>query len=134
MNINVPNSLLGRALLGNSIFTLVCGLASLVDAAPLATAFGIPAPLWLELLGLGLIGYAVALFWIATRLPIDRRLATITSIMDLGWVLGSGLLLVIPDMPFTAPGREVILAVALVVALWAVLQIAGLNSLAKSHA
>jgi hypothetical protein len=134
MKLATPTSLLGRALLGNSVFSLVCGLSFVAGATAFGAAFGIPFPLALQLVGFALIGYAIALFLLATRAAIAKVLALAASILDFGWVAGSLFLLVLPDMPFTVLGREVTGVLALLVALFGITQLIGLGSKAKSSA
>jgi hypothetical protein len=134
MKLATPTSILGRALLGNSFFSLTCGLSFIAGATALSTAFGIPFPLVLRLVGFALVGYALALFLLATRTAIAKVLALAASILDFGWVLGSLLLLLLPAMPFTVLGREVIGVLALLVAFFGITQLIGLGSKAKRNA
>jgi hypothetical protein len=77
MSVSLVSSFLflRRALLGNGIFSLSSGLLSLVWANPLAEMFGVPVSLVLQVLGLGLLGYAGFLFWLTLQPTPSRRLA-----------------------------------------------------------
>jgi len=110
----------------NGIFSLSSGLVSLVWADPLAGLLGVPASLVLRVLGLGLLGYAGFLFWLAVQPTPSRRLALLVSFLDGGWVVGSGVLVLLASMPLTGAGRWTIGGIALIVAMFGVLQVVGL--------
>jgi hypothetical protein len=118
---------LGRVLQANGIFSGLSGLALIVDAGPIATFLGINAPWVLAAIGVGLVIYAIDLFWIASREPIDARFATGAIVMDGLWVLGSILLLVTDWVPFTDAGKWTVGIVADLVATFAILQFIGLR-------
>lgn len=83
----LPNdSLLRRTLLGNVVFSGLSGLLSIVAAAPLAALTGLPSPIILIVLGVGLIGYAAIIYRIATRQPILRQEALFPVVADTVWV------------------------------------------------
>ncbi len=88
---------------------------------------GVPAPLVLQVLGLGLLGYAGFLFWLALQPTPSRRLTLLVSFLDSGWVVGSGVLVLLPGMPLTGAGRWTIGGVALFVAIFGLLQVIGLT-------
>jgi hypothetical protein len=129
MSLSLASSslLLRRALGGNGLFSLSSGLVSLAWADPLALTLGVPAPVVLRVLGLVLLGYAGFLFWLTSHPRPSRRLAWLASLLDGGWVVGSGVLLLLPGMPLTGIGRWTIGGVALFVASSGVLQVMGLT-------
>ena len=131
MSTSVSSSplLLRRALGGNGLFSLSSGLISLVWADPLALLLGVPSSLVLRAIGLVLMGYAGFLFWLAFRPTLARRMVLLASILDGGWVVGSGVLLLLAPMPLTEVGRWMIGVLALLVAGWGLLQVIGLTRL-----
>ncbi len=126
--------LLRRALGGNGLFSLSSGLISLVWANPLALMLGVPSSFVLRAIGLVLMGYAGFLFWLAFRPTPQWRMALLASLLDGGWVVGSGVLLLLPGMPLTEVGRWMIGGLALLVAGWGLLQVIGLTRLQTMEA
>ena len=126
--------LLRRVLGGNGLFSLSNGLISLVWANPLALTLGVPSSFVLRAIGLVLMGYAGFLFWLAFRPTPQWRMALLASLLDGGWVVGSGVLLLLPGMPLTEVGRWMIGGLALLVAGWGLLQVIGLTRLQTREA
>ena len=118
---------LSRVLQADGIFSGLSGLVLILDAGPIATFLGIDAPWILTALGVGLVIYAIDLFWIASRESIDNRFATAAIVMDGLWILGSILLLVTDWVPFTVAGKWAIGIVADLVATFAILKFIGLR-------
>ena len=125
---------LRRALGGNGIFSLSSGMISLVWANPLALILGVPSSFVLRAIGLVLMGYAGFLFWLAFRPTLQWRMVLLASLLDGGWVVGSGMLLLLPGMPLTEVGRWMIGGLALLVAGWGLLQVIGLTRLQTREA
>ena len=126
---NPESRLLRRFLLGNATFSTLTGTLSLVDAAPLSQAFGIPDPTFLPVLGIQLLAFAAAIVWIATRQEISTKLAWVIIALDIGWVLGSIALLPFVSGMLTAAGITTMVLIALGVATFAGGQIAGVRRL-----
>lgn len=126
--------LLRHALGGNGLFSLSSGLVSLVWANPLALTLGVPSSLVLRAIGLVFMGYAGFLFWLTFRPTPLRRMARLSSLLDGGWVVGSGVLLLLPGMPLTAVGRWMIGGLARLFAGWGLLQMIGLTRLQTMEA
>jgi len=126
----IPNdSLLRRALLGNTLFSGLSGVIAAVAAGPLAAFLGLSSPIILIILGLGLIGYAVGLYRMATRQPISRNDALFAVVADTVWVVASLVLLLIGWPPFTTAGRWLVVIIADIVAVFAIVQFIGLRRL-----
>jgi len=126
---NPESRLLRRFLLGNATFSTLTGALSLVDAAPLTHAFGIPDPTFLPVLGVQLLMFAAAIVWVATRQEISTRLAWVIIALDIGWVLGSITLLPFVSGILTSAGITVMGLIAVGVATFAGGQIAGVRRL-----
>lgn len=120
-------ALLRRALRANGVFSGLSGLLFMLAAAPIASFIGLPWSWPLFVTGVGLLGYAIALFRVSGRTEIDRRAVVVFISMDVAWVVGSGVLLVTPWIPFTLAGKWAIAIVADMVALFAVIQFYGLR-------
>jgi multisubunit Na+/H+ antiporter MnhC subunit len=118
--------LLPWALRANAIFCALSGLLMLVAARPLAGFLGWPDPLALSVAGGVLILYAPGLLWTAAQSPVPRSLAITAVVLDLAWVAGSLVLVFGPWALFTTGGRWAVLAVADIVAAFAVVQTYGL--------
>lgn len=64
-----PDSLLRRTLQANSLFSGVSGLAFITASKPIALFLGLDAPLVLVVIGIGLLLYALALWFNAAVTP-----------------------------------------------------------------
>ena len=122
-----PDSLLRRVLQANMIFSGVSGLLLAVDAGPLSRWLGLPAAWILVVTGLGLLGFAWQLFQTAKQAPINLRQANTILLVDVAWVVGSALLLFTGWVSFSAAGWWAVLAVADMVALFAILEFVGIR-------
>lgn len=125
-------TLLRRALLGNAVFSGVSGLAMTLAAGPLALLMGLPSPLILVVVGLGVLGYAAIAFRISARPSISRGEAIFTVIADSSWVAASLVLLLSGWVAFTPTGKWLVAVAADIVAAFALLQFVGLRRLGNS--
>jgi len=123
------DSLLRRALLGNTLFSGLSGLIAVIAAGPLAAYIGLPSPIILIVLGIGLMGYAVGLYRMATRQSLSRADALFAVVADIAWVIASFILLLIGWPPFTTAGKWLVVIIADIVAVFAILQFIGLRRL-----
>ena len=120
--------MLKKALIANSTFSLVSGLALLVLASPLAALIGLPTPAWvLGAVGIGVLLFGAAVGWAATRAPVSRAHVVAVTVCDLSWVLGSAALLALCGHHFTAIGQLLIVAIAAAVAGFMLTQLIGLR-------
>jgi hypothetical protein len=113
------------ALRGNATFSTLTGVASIFFAGSLATWMGVPAPALLVALGVGLVGFASFLFWLAARPEVAPSLAWAVVGADLAWVAAT-VPLVLSDA-LTRPGDGLALGIAEIVIIFAVLQAVGLR-------
>ena len=88
------SNLLKKALRGNALFSGVSGAIALLGAQPLAAFTGIDVAAVFYVLGIVLIIYAIDLWWVSSREPIDQRIAWAAIILDILWVAGSAAILI----------------------------------------
>lgn len=131
MNAALPvnDRLLRTALRGNGIFSALSGGLLLVASRPLAEWLGVSSAAALLVLGIILLLYAVDLFWVTTGENLSLPFAWFAIIMDVIWVIGSIILLVIDPLGLTVAGKWAIGLVAEVVALFAIAQWLGVRRL-----
>ena len=70
-----PPSLLRNALKGNAAFSAFSGIALAAAPSKMSALIGVDLPFIFALLGVGLVLYAVVLFFAARQQPINRALA-----------------------------------------------------------
>jgi len=124
---NDQTSLLRQALRGNGLFSALSGLVFLFGARPLAAFMGLPWPAALMGVGLVTILYAGLLFWMTAQPSINRSFARATVVLDGIWVIASIAILLSGWPPLTIAGKWAIALLAEVVAVFAILQAAGLR-------
>ena len=124
----VPN-LLKKALRVNAIFSALCAIDLLLFSRPIANMMGGFDAIYLIFLGIGLVGFAALLLFVSERDTIDLRMAGFITFMDLGWVLGSVLLMIFGTAWLSTTGLVLIAGVAVVVAVCAYFQIKGIYQL-----
>lgn len=122
---NAPTGFLRRALLLNAAFSSLCALTLALFGHHLAPRMGLQGawPLWVVAAGLAPFAYGV--FRNARGARVDLGEARLTSLADLGWVLGSAALLLVWGDVFTPLGKALVVTVAAVVGLCATLQTVG---------
>jgi|GEM_PF-1309544 len=118
---------LRNALLANAGFSTLTGAAMIAAASPLAAAFGVAEPLALTLVGANLLPFAAALVWLARRPTVPVRLAAVASVLDFGWVAGTGLMALLAPTVMNGTGWLAAWAVAAVVASLGAAQLAGIR-------
>jgi len=129
--------LLRKALTANATFSAVSALAFIFGAGALAPLmFAESGPLLglvpsehLFSTGLGLAPFAALVAFAALRVPQCENLVKVIIAMDIGWVVGSALLLAFAGSVFTTLGAAIIVDIALIVGLFAGLQALGLRRL-----
>ena len=115
---------LRRMLLVDTATCVVTGALLSLAAVPLSAWLGLAAPL-LFWSGASLFPIAAFMLWVATRREISRPGAWLVIAGNAGWVAGSALVL-FATAP-TALGYAFVIAQAVVVALLAELEYAGLR-------
>lgn len=118
---------LQKLLRGNGAFSVASGVVLLAGSPWLDAAFGVDGWL-LAVVGAALIGYGIQITQLAKpeRAVAGGRFATA---MDLAWVAGAAVMLVVFPSAMTAVGRLVLLLATLVVAGLAVGQAGALRRL-----
>jgi len=121
---NDPQRLLRNSLRGNAAFSTLSGLTFAVGASTLAPPIGLADPRILMSIGVGLLGFAGYLAFVASRpeLPVPTALQIVWA--DLAWVLIT-IPLALTVLNFT--GILATLAIADVVLLFAILQYVGVR-------
>ena len=110
-----------RILQLNAVSTAACGVGMLATRGTLHSFFGLDTPTLLDLLALGLLVYAGALAF-AARQPVTRQVLMAFTVADALWVVASAIVLLLFWGQLAAVARLLILAVALVVEVFATLQ------------
>lgn len=111
-----------RILQVNALSTAASALALLAARGILPPFLGLDGPLLLDVIAIGFLAYAGALAIAARQRPVSRRALMAFAIADAAWVAGSAVAL-LAFWPQLAPlGRILIIAVALVVEVFATLQ------------
>src|SRR5262245_19213419 len=119
--------MLRATLVTNGISTALCGFALLVACGQLAPLLGAPGPGILAAVGAGLLLYATGLFLTTAQQPISPAAAWTAIVMDVGWVIGSVLML---EIRVLAPiGSRLVSLVAAVALVFAALQYRGVRRL-----
>lgn len=121
---------LKRALIGNAVFSALSATVFLAFPQDVASLIGLKAMPWLiTLTGIGLGAFMLLIVYTAARLPGSAGLARLIIAGDWGWVAGSAIAAVFFAGAIPGPGLYAICAIALVVTLFAVLQVRGLKKI-----
>ena len=118
---------LRRSLQLDGIASGLCGVLLLAAAAPIAALIGLSGPGIARAVGALFVIYAAALLCNAARATVSRAEAVAAVVLNVGWVLGSAL--VILAGPLTLVGNLAAAAVAAAVLLFALLEVVGLTRL-----
>jgi len=125
--------LLRNALIANALFSALSGLALVGFGESVSQWMGVAPPWLLRTVGAGLLAFAAFLFWEARRAVLNPARALLATLADLGWVMGSVVLLLLPIATFSSVGRWTVALVAAVVLIFALLQLAGLRTLTRNR-
>lgn len=131
----MDSSKTARTFLGlNAVFSLAMGAGLVIAPGPSAELlFAASAP-WqtiaLRALGIGLILFGLALILMARNRFLTGGQVMVITIMDIGWILGSALLLIFGGQIFSGFGQASVLAVAGAVAVFAIGQYLGAQNIA----
>jgi hypothetical protein len=119
------------ALTANLLFSLASAFVFLFGAEALGARLG-AIPVWLlQAVGVGLFGFVGVIAYALVRLRIGWAL--LISALDIGWVIGTVPLVLIPGL-LTPWGQMATLGVAACVGLWAVGQLFGTYHALKDRA
>jgi hypothetical protein len=111
-----------RVLQLNGSATAVSALAILATRSILPQLFGLNSPLLFDVIAIAFLAYAGALFAAAARKPISAKTMMMFTAADMIWVAGSAIVLMLYWPQLTPVARFLVIAVALVVELFASLQ------------
>lgn len=120
------------ALRANAAFSFITGLSLLLFADPLSQLMGATWPLVFQVIGAGLLPFALAVALTAQRKPLRPMHVAVISIMDAIWVLGTLVLAVGWPTALNATGWLVAAAVAVVVDIFCLAQLVGLRRLTQN--
>lgn len=120
---------LRRVLRANAIFSTLSALGVLLFADPLTTLLGVPEPLVLYVLGLGLLPFAWFVYQTGKQDVLNNRHVNLFLVLDILWVAASYLLIFSGFVPLTTAGKWLIGLLAEVVFIFAVLEFIGLRRL-----
>jgi hypothetical protein len=120
-----------RILAINAASTAACAAAMLGTRGMLYPLFGLDAPLPLDVVAVGFLGYAAALAVAARQAHVSRRTLVAFTVADAAWVAGSALVLVVFWTELAALARVMVIAVALVVEVFASLQFRAVGALTR---
>jgi hypothetical protein len=124
MQVIEPSRLLRTAIVIDACASAGSGALQLVATPAMAALCGLPVALLLAS-GVFVLGYAALLLWMARAAALPRALVRLVIVGNLGWAAGCvALALLLPDL--TALGTGYLLLQAAAVALFALLQQAGL--------
>jgi hypothetical protein len=112
-----PHRILGL----NALVTAGGALGMLATRGTLYTFFGLETSTLLDVLAVALLAYA-GLLWLATRRTISRQTLMTFTAADALWVVASVVILVMFWGQFDAIARLLIIAVAVIVEVFATLQ------------
>ena len=123
---------LRRALIVNACFSITSAVILLSCAAGLADRMGAGVPFIYRAVGLSLVAFGGGITFLIRQKVPNPKIASLVSFADLGWVVGSIVLLVVGGDWFTRFGVIAITAVALVVLAVAVAQLWGIQKVRET--
>ncbi len=121
-----------RILQLNGLSTAACAVVMLAARGLLYPLFGLDTPLVMDVLAVAFIGYAVALFAAAHRRPVTRGALLFFTVADVAYVAASAIALVVFWSQLTPVARFLLVAVALVVEVFATLQFRAAGGLKRA--
>ena len=123
---------LRNVLKANAIFSTVSGLMFILFASSLASLFGSTTnPMIFVGLGLVILPFAIYVYKISTMEALNTRLVWVIIGLDTFWVVASAVLLLTNIVPLTTMGKWMIGFSAEIVAVFAILEFAGLRKLRR---
>ncbi len=131
------DSLLRNALTANGLFSAVTGAACILTPHAIAEfvfdrqfeLLGMAPKDVIMALGFGLFLFAAFVLWTARQQLLHVGRAKSITTMDLGWVLGTGVLLFVASGLFSGLGLVTLLVIAAIVLLFAIEQFIGVATL-----
>lgn len=126
------SQLLRSALLGNSLFCFLSGLAFTLFPHQVSKYLGLLPHIVILVLGIGLMAYGLFVFFQSQKQPLSLPFARFAIAADLIWVMGSALLIFTSMVPFTTAGKWTIAIIADIVLVFAIVQYVGLRRIKNS--
>jgi hypothetical protein len=123
-----------RILQINALATAASAVALLAGRGILPRFFGLSSPLLLDIVAVGFLIYAGALALTAARRPVQSQALMAFAIADAAWVVGSAVALLMFWPQLEPLGRILIIAVALVVEVFATLQYRAAGAIKREYA
>jgi hypothetical protein len=123
------SALLRNTLKVNALASAVSGLVFFLGSGVLAPFMGVDSPILLGVLGVGVVIFAVGVFLVFQEQPISVRKGSIIFVLDVIWVVGSILLLIVDPLTFSNEGKWIVLILADIVGIFAVLEYLGVRRL-----
>lgn len=111
-----------RILQLNAIATAGCAIGMLLTRGVLFQFFGATGPALFDVIAVGLLGYAAALWMSARQSRINRGTLLAFTVADGMWVVGSAIVLLLFWNQLAPIARVLVIAVAVVVDVFATLQ------------
>lgn len=121
-----------RILQLNALSTAGSAVAMIAARGLLYPLFGLGSPMLLDLIAIGFLIYATALALVARRQPVTRTALIAFTVADALWVVASALVLMLFWSNIAPVGRLLIIAVAIVVELFAALQFNAARSVSRT--
>jgi hypothetical protein len=119
--------LLQSAVRGNSVFSAISGAILVVASGSIASFMGIASPIPLLVMGTGIVGFALIMFYIISRHPISISFGRMIFAVDTAWVVATVLILAFDLFGLTTEGRWLLLIIGDIVALFAIAEFIGLR-------
>lgn len=126
MPVIIPSPFLRQALIADATTSAACGLLMMLAAGPLSGVLGLPEML-LRLAGLTLLPFAAVVGYLGLRERLARTAVWAVILVNAMWTVDSILLLVSGWVQPTSAGYAFVIAQALVVLMYAQLQVIGLR-------
>ena len=107
----------------NAVSTAACAVAMLAARGILYPLFNLDTPALLDVIALAFLAYAGALVFAARRPPVTRQTLIAFTVADGIWVVASAIVVIIFWGQLAPLARVLVIAVALVVEVFATLQL-----------
>lgn len=129
------STLVRRVLRANATISVLLGLLCVLDAAPVAegmgiagqTIAGLSGATFITLVGLSFFPFAAAVWFVASRVPLNPRLVWGIIAADAAWVVLSVLALITNVLGLSSAGMWAVLIQGDIVGVLAVLQMIGVR-------
>ena len=115
-------------LTANAIFSLLSGLGMAIFASDVSEWLGLTDLLIIQTVGIGVAIFSIHIAISARRTALKPLELKYFALMDMLWVIGSGVLLFV--LPLPQAGFWLVIGAALIVADFGILEILGIGSLA----